>query len=110
MRIIETNWFLPKRFAAVTVGCILFIRPEAATDKVLLAHEKVHCEQFQRDWLMPVKYLLFKEYRFECELEAYRASVKNGRSVESCADSLYKKYGLSKNYRAIIQALLFEEQ
>ena len=71
--IIRTNRFIPKRFDAYTIGPVILIRPTRADDAALIAHERVHLQQFYR-WLglNGLLYLFSKKWRLEFELEAHR--------------------------------------
>ena len=106
MKVIVLDKLVPKGFGAMTIGCLVFIRKELAEVPSKLAHEGDHCRQFKEDWLMPIKYLLFKSKRFQYEVEAYAVSIQHGRTIESCADSLYAKYDLGLSYDDIVKALL----
>jgi len=65
--VIYTNWFIPKRFAAYTIGVLILIRPKYKNDKGLLEHEKVHVRQFLH---------LKKSWGLTAEVEAYREQLK----------------------------------
>ena len=74
--IFYTNFLIPKQHAACIRGPFILIRPEYKEDKGLLAHERVHVEQF---WNAPIihnlRYLISKQYRLDCEVAAYREQL-----------------------------------
>lgn len=75
--IFYTNKFVPSRFAAVTYGPIILIRPAYKNDIGLLEHEKIHVKQFWRTFgLTGLFYLFSKKYRLDCEIEAYKEQLK----------------------------------
>lgn len=85
--------------------CKIVIRPRYKNNTGTLNHELVHEKQYKSSWFHSQKYYLFKEYRFECELEAFTEDIKyrNARKIEDCMDivnSLYGHYktGYSKEY------------
>lgn len=74
---IYTNCLIPERFAALTFGPFVFIRPQYRDDRGLLEHELVHVAQFWRTLgLNGLGYLFSKSYRLHCELEAYREQLR----------------------------------
>ena len=70
-----TNLFVPKRFAGITLGFIILIRPEHKNSKDIIAHEWVHVRQFWKNPLFPILYLLSPKFRLKSEVEAYRESI-----------------------------------
>lgn len=75
--IFYTNKFVPSRFAAVTYGPVILIRPAYKNDLGLLEHEKVHVKQFWRTLgLLGIFYLLSNKFRLKCEVEAYKEQLK----------------------------------
>lgn len=76
-KVIYTNNIIPDKFAGLTLGPFIFIRPSHKDDKGLLEHEKVHVRQFWRTLgLFGIAYLLSKKYRLKYELEAYKEQLK----------------------------------
>lgn len=74
---IITNICIPARFAAMSFGPIILVRPKYASDKGLLEHEKVHVHQFYRSLgLFGIPYHLSKRFRIKCEVEAYKQQLK----------------------------------
>lgn len=83
-----TDRFIPARFAGMAVAIFIFIRPKYKNDYGLLAHERVHVKQFLRSpFLHGLKYQFNKEYRYQCEIEAYARQINVNRT-----DELVKKY------------------
>lgn len=71
-----TNWSIPKRFAGVTRGPFIFIRPQYKDDAGLLAHEKVHVWQWLRTLgLHGLLYALSDRYKLASEVEAYKVQA-----------------------------------
>lgn len=77
-KVIYTNNIIPDKFAGLTLGPIILIRPEYKSDTGLLEHEKVHVRQFWRTLgLFGIGYLLSKKYRLKIEVEAYKEQLKH---------------------------------
>ena len=74
--IFYTDKFIPKRFAAFTLGLVIFIRPAYSLDKGLCEHEKVHVHQFKTDLLYSLRYTLSKKWRLKYEAEAYAEQMR----------------------------------
>lgn len=90
-----TNWFIPARFAAVTYGPFVFIRPSKRGDEALLAHEQTHVAQFWRNPFFGFAYLFSKPARMRYEVEAYRAQLKlRPDLLDALAADLATKYNL----------------
>lgn len=75
--------------------CPVVLFKPGKLNEALAQHELVHCRQCVRGfwvwwWL---QYIFSKRKRFEFELEGYRASVKYGRPLGSCARALWSNYG-----------------
>jgi len=92
--------FIPKKFAAITIGPFIFIRPAYKNDVGLHEHERIHVKQFWRTLMMfPIIYLLNAKMRYKWELEAYRVQLAHSNTpVESAkrfACFLSKKYRLN---------------
>lgn len=104
-----TDLFVPKRFGALTVGPLVFIRPRYRdTDPGLLAHELVHVRQFWRNPLMGIWYQLSQRSRLEYELEAFVAQIKCYPSpdIDWYANMLATKYRLEISKEQARQLLL----
>lgn len=86
--VIKSNYLVPKGFAAITIGFIIFVRPENLNDLGLIEHEEVHVKQFKRNPLMPLLYLVSCKYRLAYEVEAYKESIRCGVPIEHCANAL----------------------
>lgn len=69
---------IKKPFAGITYGPVILIKKEYKDDKGLLAHEKVHANQWWTRGLLvhSLRYRFSKDYRYQCELEAYRKQLK----------------------------------
>lgn len=99
---------LPKLFNAwgLTVAPFIFIAPEQADNKPLIAHEMVHYRE-QLKWLvLPwwIAYLISRKFRLNAEVRAYKVQVaQGGCTVEQAA------YWLSSNYRLGISQREAEE-
>jgi len=94
-----TNWFIPSRFTAYTVGFVVFIRPRAKDNEAMLQHELTHVKQFWHNPLYGLWYLFSKESRLKYELAAYRTQLTYSPCKESrdqYVDS-FARY-LSTNY------------
>lgn len=64
----------------LTLGPFIFIKSSVNQDyiPVLLEHEKKHVEQFYRAYFWhSIKYVFSRDYRLECEAEAYAQNVKH---------------------------------
>lgn len=80
--------------------CKIIINPKYLDDKGILNHELVHEKQYKRKWNHAVKYKFNKNYRFECELEAYKEQIKEYKykDIKQCSwiiDALVNKYNLN---------------
>lgn len=97
--------FYTERFtnmAGMTVGPLVFIRPEYRDDIGLLEHEKVHVRQFYRYGPLALMYFVSKKWRLRMEVEAYREQLNhppalNNRdgAADLYASFLVDDYGLS---------------
>jgi len=77
------------------IGTDAHLRAHAST----LEHEFVHVLQWEKYWLLfTISYVLLPIpiglawYRFRWEREAYLINIRNGRSIDSCVDALWR-YG-----------------
>jgi len=102
-----TNCCIPGRFAGYTIGPVILIRPEYRDDKGLLAHEQAHVRQFWRTFgLMPLLYWLIHSYRFQAEVEAYRAQLRYApKQALQFARFISDKYGLGVSVETALAAL-----
>lgn len=90
-----TNKFIPTKFAAITRGPVIWIRPEYKEDIGLLHHELTHRKQ----WVTTLgfhsfAYLICRHYRLKSEVEAYKKQIEFGMSKELAAEFLSSKYNL----------------
>ena len=74
--VIYTDKVIPARFAGVTVGPMVFIRPSYRDDAGLHAHELTHARQFWRSaGILGLLWMISKSWRLRLEVEAYRAQL-----------------------------------
>lgn len=79
MKKIKTNLFsrILSGNNAITIGTIIFIKPELADRQDIIEHEKVHIAQFKRQpftfWL---RYLLSSKWRLRYECEAFATQIR----------------------------------
>ena len=94
-KVFYTNRFIPSRFAGITYGPLIFIRPRCQGDVGLLEHEKVHVKQFWRTLgLFGIPYFFSAKARVKYEAEAYREQLKYSPGKEALfASFLATKYG-----------------
>jgi hypothetical protein len=88
---------MPLPWGGLTVSPrLILIRSRRRGDVALLRHEEKHAEQMRRiGWLRFVwHYLTSRAFRLAMEVEAYRVSIENGRTVEACAKTLAEWYWL----------------
>lgn len=80
---------------------------ESEYSEYMYHHEMVHVRQFKANpILFYPRWLFSKRWRLIYELEAYRESIKHGRSVESAALSLAgKTYDNMITYTDALKAL-----
>jgi hypothetical protein len=95
--IIYNDFFVPRRFGAITIYPFIFMKKKFKDDIGLRKHEEVHLKQFWPSFGMfwPM-YLLSKKYRLKVEVEAYKEQIKwydDDRS-ELFAEYLSTKYML----------------
>ncbi len=95
MIIIYTDRFMKPEIWALNLFFITLIRPSKKGNKALVEHERVHMHQILKWWVLwPFMYHCTKKWRLKFEVEAYKASIEHGRSVDSAAKALCKYYGL----------------
>jgi len=100
VKIIYTNWFIPKDFDALSLLFVCFIRPSQKGNKALIAHETQHYIQWKKEpFTFPFKYLFNKRYRFHMELEAYRLQLQFYKGKQRKLYLLYFADLLANNYR-----------
>lgn len=94
----------------------IIIRPKFENDKGILKHELKHIEQYKKDWFFLLKYKYSKDYRFKCELEAYKEQLIEYKYTDIkqagwLIDALVNKYNLDIPVRFIIKKIeeLIEE-
>ena len=91
--IFYTNRFIPERFAAITVGFVILIRPQYREDVGLHEHEKTHVRQFLHDPLYAFRYTFSKKWRLKYEVEAYV------RQLEFVSDRQYYRHRFAEFLR-----------
>lgn len=106
-KIFISDWIVPKKADALTLGCFIFIRSKYVNDIGLIEHEKVHVKQF---WKNPIwyhiSYLLLKKYRFMYEVEAYRKELLYyPQSLHLFANKLATDYKLNITEDEALEAL-----
>ncbi len=96
--VLYTRWFVGWR-GALTVWLVVpvvLIHPRYRADRGLLAHELAHARQSYRLYLL--NSLLYRSsswYRYQCELEAYRAQLRySPGSEKEYANALASQYEL----------------
>ena len=96
--ILYTDALIPERFAGITYGPVICIRPSKKNDRGLLEHEKIHVKQFWRTLgLFGILYALSPKRRLKYEAEAYREQLKYAPGSED----LFATYLMTK-YNATI--------
>jgi hypothetical protein len=103
--IIKTRLLNKTRFDALTIGFIIFIKPNKAHVKNLIEHEKTHVRQFLKNPFMGVLYFVSKKHRLKYEVEAYRVGIQYGASAHKCAKSLSTKYNLGISFTTAYRLL-----
>lgn len=48
VRIVRSNWLVPRNYAAITLGSTIIIRHDVTMTLSLLAHEHMHVQQWRR--------------------------------------------------------------
>jgi hypothetical protein len=94
--ILYTDRFVPRGFAAITLGPVILMRPDRWNDAGLIAHEQVHVRQFWQSWgMFWFWYLLVPQARLDYEVEAFQEQLKyNPECLDSFATELATKYRL----------------
>ena len=112
MKIFEIP-FPTKKFDGIALGDNIFIR-EGMMRPTILAHEKTHVEQWQREkWLFYFRYLFSKKARAHYEAEAYANQLRASPLVEShsaklehYAERMVKHYNLNLTLKQAMNLIL----
>jgi len=88
------RWFPVAGFTPLS--WLMFIRRNCRDDKPLHLHEQVHQRQMREDWTLVfwMRYLFSRKWRQKYEVEAYKAQIKAGASIDGCAEHLANMYYL----------------
>ena len=75
---------------------LMFIRHDCKSNEPLHQHEKTHQRQMREDWTIVfwMRYLFSRKWRMHYEIEAYKAQIKAGASLDGCAEHLANMYYL----------------
>lgn len=99
--------YIPKGFQAFTVYPFIFIKPEAAEDKALIAHETVHYLEQKgmgtAKWLL--KYATSTDFRYQAEVRAYKKQIELGGITLDEAASMIDLYKTNKDFIQIAKDL-----
>jgi len=79
---------------------LMIIRKDSQHSVPLHKHEETHQEQMRRDGVIKFwfRYLFSKKHRLNYEVEAYRAQIAAGASLDSCAAYLAGMYYLGIDF------------
>ena len=79
---------------------LMLIRKDCRDNKPLHIHEEVHQRQMVEDGVLKFwfKYLFCPNCRLKYEVEAYRAQIAAGASLDSCAAHLSGMYYLGIDF------------
>ena len=93
--IIYPRWFPVAGFTPLP--WLMFIRKDCKGNEPLLIHEKVHQRQMREDWTIVfwMRYLFSRKWRMQYEVEAYKAQIRAGASLDGCANHLANMYYLN---------------
>ena len=109
-KVFYTNRIIPARFAGITIGPFVFIRPEYKADVGLLNHELVHVKQFWKNPLMGLLYQFSKTHRLHYEAEAYNTQLNHApNNLDRFAGFLVTNYNLQITLDQARQAILSAE-
>lgn len=99
--------FLPKQIAAIAWDGDIHLREGAFLTKDLEAHERVHLAQQARygKWKWLLKYHTDRRFRFDQEIEAYRAQVRAGASERWAATMLMNYYGIGMSFEETLREI-----
>ena len=97
--------------------CVIKIRPKYKDDIGLLKHEIKHSEQYSKCFFHGLMYNFFRDYRLECELDAYKCQIDTyGYTTIGQAmwivNALYNKYNLDmsiEDLTAEVKSLLIRK-
>lgn len=106
--ILYTDRFVDAGAHASTRGPFIFVRPRYRDDVGLIEHEKVHRRQFFRVFVIhSFLYLLWPDYRYRAEVEAYKEQAKHYPDDRRplFAQFICTKYGLTVSYSDALAAL-----
>lgn len=92
--IIQTN-LIPAEFDAITIWPFIFIRPDNANDKALIAHEMVHYIEQRNCGVLPwlIRYALSKKFRLMAEVRGYKKQIQIGGITTTEAANYLVEYG-----------------
>lgn len=93
---------------AITISpAIVLIRAKWRDSAPVRIHELVHVEQQKEVGAITFwfKYLTSKKYRQEVEVEAYKAQIRAGTSLDTCAGHLANFYYLGISFAQAQQLL-----
>lgn len=74
-KVFYTNWFIPSRFTAYTIGFVVLVRPSAKGDEGMLQHELTHVKQFWHNPVGPIFSMFNRKLRQKYEVEAYKVQM-----------------------------------
>ena len=97
-------WFA----SALTINQnLIIINSKYSNDEPLLIHERVHQTQMKHIGTLTFwwRYLTSKVQRQAFEVEAYRAQILKGASIENCAKYLSIGYALNISYDSALKLL-----
>lgn len=74
MKIIRSRFILPKRYAAINLAGVIFVRPETNVSDVILNHERIHSAQIFEMGILPFYVFYLAEWlvRLPMRGRAYR--------------------------------------
>jgi len=109
-KVFYTDLLIPTKFAGMTVGPFVFIRPKYKDDVGLLNHELVHVKQFWKNPFMFLWYGFSKKDRLVYEAQAFNTQLKYspGR-LDRFAGFLVTNYNLQITLDQAKQAILSAE-
>jgi hypothetical protein len=107
-KVFYTNFSIPKKFAAMTRGPFVLIRPDYKQDKGLLEHELIHVKQWWKNPLFhALRYKFSTKYRLQCELEAYKHQLKfyENDNIYLFASYIVNKYKVNSSLSEVVKLL-----
>jgi hypothetical protein len=98
---------LPGRLVGISLGAAVLVRDDYRDDWPTVVHELEHCKQFWRRGMLLhfVRYYANRNYRLDCELEAFGAelaacnSAERGHRLDDAARSLATGYRIGLDAR-----------